>query len=53
MNERALTPFLQMIEIYWHTSLTIKHDVYEAFVNPEECFWEGLCHTVITQNLLL
>ncbi len=35
------------------TCLTIKTDVYEAFVDPEESFWEGLFYAQITLNLLL
>ncbi len=35
-----------------YTCLTIKSEVYEAFVNPEESFWEGLFYKQITLNLL-
>jgi hypothetical protein len=36
-----------------YTCLTIKSDVYEAFVNPELSFWEGPFYAQITPNLLL
>ncbi len=36
-----------------YACLTIKSEVYEAFVNPEDSFREGPFYTQITQNLLL
>ncbi len=36
-----IVSYLPMIG-FINTCLTIKSDVYEAFVNPEESFWEGL-----------
>ncbi len=37
---------------YWN-SLTYKSDIYKAFVNLEESFWEGLFYMEITNNLLI
>ncbi len=48
VNERAREPYLRMIGIHYHTCLTIKSDVYEAFVNPEESFQEGPFYMQIT-----
>ncbi len=36
-----------------YACLTIKSDVYEAFVNPEESFQEGPFYVQITRNLLI
>ncbi len=36
-----------------YTYLTIKLEVYKAFVNPEESFREGLFYTQISLNLLI
>ncbi len=51
VNEGA-PPYLRMIGIHSHTRLTIKSDVYEAFVNLEESFREGLFYGQIALNLL-
>ncbi len=49
VNERARATYLRIIGIHQHTHLTIKSEVYEAFVNPEV----GSFYTQITLNLLL
>ncbi len=36
-----------------YTWLTIKSDVYEVFVNPEESFRDDLFYGQITLNLLI
>ncbi len=51
VNERARAPYLRKIGTY--TCLTIKSDVYEAFVNPEESFREGPFYAQIIRNLLI
>ncbi len=50
MHEGPIYELLEFINILM---LTIKLDVYEAFVNPEESFCEGLFCAQITLNVLL
>ncbi len=52
VNERARAPYLRMIGIHSHTRLTIKSDVYDAFMNPGKSFGEGLFYGQITLYLL-
>ncbi len=45
LNERAQRPiFMNDLNSLTYTRLTIKSDIYEAFVNPEECF-RKVCFT--------
>ncbi len=53
VNERAQSP---LFTNDWNSltyTFNYQIDIYEAFVNPEESFREGLFYAQITQNLFL
>ncbi len=49
VHERPIYECFELI----NECVTIKSEVYQAFVNPEESFQEGPFYARITQNVLL